>query len=70
MKRYLFEYEIISTGMISQFSIVAANEDEAKANIKERVADIEFTDESDIEIKSLIKSIDASDNYYECEGCT
>ncbi|MDL4842374.1 hypothetical protein [Aquibacillus rhizosphaerae] len=70
MKRYLFEYEVISSGLISQFSIVSASESEAKAQIKERVADIEFTEESDITIKNLIKTIDATDNYYECEGCT
>lgn len=70
MKRYLFEYEVVSSGKKSEFSIVASSEEEAVAQILERVADMEFTDEDDIKIGKLIKTLDLKDHYYECEGCT
>jgi hypothetical protein len=68
MKRYSFEY--VYQNSTSQFSIVANDEEEAKNQIKERVADIEFATPEEITITKLVKSFDDKDNYYECEGCT
>lgn len=70
LKRYLFEYEVISTSVRSEFSIVEEDEKTAKQNILDHVADFEFTDESDIKIGKLIKTMDLKDTYYECVGCT
>lgn len=70
MKRYLFSYTIKSTGESSEFSQIAQSEEEAKQLLLERVADIEFTEIEDVLIGDLIKTIDASTHYYECEGCT
>ncbi|MFC7063487.1 hypothetical protein [Halobacillus seohaensis] len=70
MKRFLFEYEVISTGTKSEFSITELNEEQAKDKIVERVADMEFTEEDDIKIGEMIKILNIEDNYYECEGCT
>ncbi|RKL68450.1 hypothetical protein CR203_05910 [Salipaludibacillus neizhouensis] len=70
MKRYLFAYEVISTGVKSEFSIAEMNEDKARAKITERVADMEFTEEDDIKIVELLKVLELKDSYYECEGCS
>ena len=70
MNRYLFSYSIKSTGDSGEFSQIAQSEEEAKQLIVERVADIEFTDTEDVVIGELIKTINASTQYYECEGCT
>ncbi|MGP7819784.1 hypothetical protein [Niallia sp. 01092] len=70
MQRFLFAYTVNSTGLESEFSQVAETEEKARQLVKERVADIEFTDEDDVVIGKLIKTIDATKHYYECEGCT
>ncbi|MFP7478364.1 hypothetical protein [Terribacillus saccharophilus] len=70
MQRYLFEYKILPTGETSEFSHVAASEEEARQSIKERVADLEFVEPEEVEIGTLLRTLDASKRYYECEGCT
>lgn len=70
MKRFLFEYEVISTRMKREFSIVSEDEETAKELLKERVSDLEFTDEADIRILGLIKTLEVDKQFFECEGCT
>lgn len=70
MKRFLFAYRVVSTGTESEFSVAEPNEEAARQAIKARVADIEMTEEDDIEIGALLKVLELKDNYYECEGCT
>lgn len=70
MKRFLFAYRVLSTGTESEFSVAEPDEAAARNSIKARVADIEMTDEEDVEIGDLLKVLDLKDNYYECEGCT
>ncbi|MGD6942874.1 hypothetical protein ACQCT6_12640 [Cytobacillus gottheilii] len=70
MQRFLFEYEIISSGISREHSIVAKDEADAKNVAVERIADIEFTDAEDIKLGRLVKAIELKDTYYECEGCT
>jgi len=70
MKRFLFAYRVLSTGTESEFSVAEPDEETAHKSIKARVADIEMTDEEDIEIGALLKVLELKDNYYECEGCT
>lgn len=70
MTRYLFEYEVLSTGTQREFSYVAESEGKARKLVKERIADLEFVDEDDVRIGSLIKTLDATNSYFECEGCT
>ncbi|CAM3042782.1 hypothetical protein PASE110613_13710 [Paenibacillus sediminis] len=70
MTRYLFEYKIVSTGYVSEFSHVAESEEKAKEEIRARIADIEFVEESDVVVGKLIKTLDATNRYYECEGCS
>ncbi|WP_085524355.1 hypothetical protein [Tuberibacillus sp. Marseille-P3662] len=70
MARYLFEYVVIPENKTSEFSIVAESEDIARNKLVERVADLEFVDESDIRIEKLLKTLDVEKNYYECEACT
>lgn len=70
MKRFLFAYRVVSTGTEGEFSVAMPDEEAAHKAIKARVADIEMTEEEDIEIGDLLKVLDLKDNYYECEGCT
>lgn len=70
MKRFLFEYEIISSGITREHSIVEKDEAAAKNVAVERIADIEFTEVEDIKLGKLVKTIELKDTYYECEGCT
>ena len=48
MQRYLFEYKILPTGETSEFSYVAASEEEARQSIQERVADLEFVEPEEV----------------------
>lgn len=68
--RYTYLYSVLSTGETSEFSQMATSKEEAAALIVPRIADLEFTDESDIKLGDLI-SIDKKigDNYIACEGC-
>lgn len=70
MKRFLFEYTILSTGAKRTFSIAEESEELARQVIQERIADIEFTELEDIQVEGLVKTLDLKDTYYECEGCT
>ncbi|MDO7905607.1 hypothetical protein Q5741_04175 [Paenibacillus sp. JX-17] len=70
MIRYLFEYEVKSTGYKGEFSWVAENEEQARTAIRERVADLEFVDLEDVIVGQLLKTLDATQQYYECEGCS
>lgn len=68
--RYTYLYEVVSTGEKSEFSQMATSKEEASQLIVERVADLEFTDKSDIKLGDLISvSKQVGDNYVACEGC-
>ncbi|WP_025678353.1 hypothetical protein [Paenibacillus massiliensis] len=68
--RYTFTYEVISTGETSEFSQMATSKEEAAELILPRIADLEFTDESDIRLGNLTAiSKQVGDNYVACEGC-
>jgi len=68
--RYTYLYEVVSTGEKSEFSQMATSKEEAAALIVARIADLEFTDESDIKLGDLISiSKQVGDNYVACEGC-
>ncbi|CAI6085760.1 hypothetical protein Q9R46_23375 [Paenibacillus sp. RRE4] len=68
--RYTYLYEVISTGETSEFSQMATSKEEAAALIVARIADLEFTEESDIKLGDLIAiSKQVGDNYVACEGC-
>ena len=68
--RYTFEYIVLTTRERSELSQEAESKDEAEALILPRIADLEFTDESDIEILQLLSvSKQVGDNYIACEGC-
>ncbi|WP_340015563.1 hypothetical protein [Paenibacillus sp. FSL K6-1318] len=68
--RYTYLYEVVSTGEKSEFSQMATSKEEAAALIIARIADLEFTDESDIKLGDLISiSKQVGDNYVACEGC-
>jgi hypothetical protein len=70
MQRYLFEYEIKSTEKKGEFSHVEQTEEIARKSVQERIADFEFVDEDDVVVGKLLKTLDATKNYYECEGCS
>jgi hypothetical protein len=68
--RYMFLYTVKSTGEKSEFSQMATSKEEAAELIVPRIADLEFTDESDIELGDLTSiSRQVGDNYIACEGC-
>ncbi|MCP1184925.1 hypothetical protein [Paenibacillus sp. 1781tsa1] len=70
MMRYTYLYEVVSTGEKSEFSQMATSKEEAAALIIARIADLEFTDESDIKLGKVINiSKKVGDNYIACEGC-
>lgn len=48
MNRYLFEYELQSTGFRGEFSWVEESEEKAKEAVRERIADLEFTDRKSV----------------------
>lgn len=69
MNRYLFEYELKSTGFKGEFSWVEASEEKAREAIQERIADLEFTEIEDVIVGSLLKTMDATNHFSECENC-
>lgn len=70
MMRYTFAYTVKSTGEKSEFSQEADSKEEAATLITSRIADLEFTDETDIELGDTIAiSKKVGDNYIACEGC-
>ncbi|SFS70073.1 hypothetical protein [Paenibacillus sp. 453mf] len=69
MNRYLFEYELQSTGFRGEFSWVEESEEKAKEAVRERIADLEFTELEDVIVGKLLKTMDASNRYFECENC-
>ncbi|MEK4273181.1 hypothetical protein [Paenibacillus sp. FSL R7-0026] len=70
MMRYTFEYRVISSNSKSEFSQEADSQEEAAALIVTRIADLEFTDESDIKLGKVIAiSKKVGDNYVACDGC-
>jgi hypothetical protein len=70
MKRFLFEYTLLNSEDIREFSQIAPDESEARTLIKERIADLEFVDEIEVTVGRLIKTFSAEKAYYECESCT
>ncbi|MBD8836263.1 hypothetical protein IFU39_00320 [Paenibacillus sp. CFBP 13594] len=70
MMRYTFIYEVLSDNSSSEFSQEAESQEEAAELIVARIADLEFTDESDIRLGKVINiSKKVGDNYIACEGC-
>lgn len=69
-KRYVYEYRVKSTQNTGSFSVVTTSKEQADIDIVERVADMEFVEETDIEIVRLITELDPEKRYYECAGCT
>ncbi|OMF17221.1 hypothetical protein BK131_04450 [Paenibacillus amylolyticus] len=68
--RYTFKYTVKSTGECSEMSVMADSKEDAEAIIPARIADIEFTEEDDIELGELLSiSKKVGDNYVACEGC-
>jgi len=68
--RYTFTYKVLSTGEESEFSQMAENKEEAAVLIVGRIADLEFTEVSDIHLLKLTDiSKQVGDNYIACEGC-
>ncbi|MER2061451.1 MAG: hypothetical protein ABS894_00820 [Aerococcus urinaeequi] len=68
--RYTFAYTVNSTGERSEMSVMAESKEDAEAIIKDRIADIEFTEVDDIELGELLSiSKQVGDNYVACEGC-
>ncbi|MEC0110429.1 hypothetical protein P4H27_26010 [Paenibacillus taichungensis] len=68
--RYTFAYTVKSTGERSEMSVMAGSKEVAAEIISSRIADIEFTEEDDIELGELINiSKKVGDNYIACEGC-
>jgi hypothetical protein len=70
MARYLFAYEIKSTGKKGEFSWSANTEEDARKNVQFKVSDFEFVELEDVVVGELIKILDAKSQYYECEGCS
>ncbi|SNZ10030.1 hypothetical protein SAMN05421503_1485 [Terribacillus aidingensis] len=69
--RHLFEYKLKGEEETDEQAITTETEEEAKALIKERIADFNFIEESEIEwVKHIGSSNPKGDTYYECEGCT
>jgi len=71
MARYLFAFEVKSSGKKGEFSWSADTEEEARVKVHEKIADFEFTDLEDIEVGEVLEVKDGSGNsYFECEGCS
>ncbi|WP_274651390.1 hypothetical protein [Paenibacillus humicola] len=71
MARYLFAFEVKSTGKKGEFSWTAATEEEARAKVLLKIADFEFTETDDIVLGDLLDVKQTTgDQYYECEGCS
>ncbi|WP_211747129.1 hypothetical protein [Paenibacillus sp. Marseille-Q4541] len=69
MNRYLFEYELKSTGFKGEFSWIEESEEKAKEAIRDRIADLEFTEIEDVVVGNLLKTMDATGRFFECENC-
>ncbi|MFC5650974.1 hypothetical protein ACFPYJ_18035 [Paenibacillus solisilvae] len=71
MKKYLFAYKVKSSDKSWESSIIAESEEKARTAIIAKIADFEFTDESEIELGELLAIKEANGNQYiECEGCS
>jgi len=71
MIRYLFEFELKSTGKKGEFSWIAETEEEARKFVQAKVADFEFVDMNDVVVGKLLATKDPKGNqHYECEGCS
>ncbi|MBD2848511.1 hypothetical protein IDH44_25305 [Paenibacillus sp. IB182496] len=71
MARYLFAFEVVSTGSKGEFSWNAATEEEAREQVQAKIADFEFTEVEDIRVGDLLATKETTgDQYYECEGCS
>ncbi|QHT59678.1 hypothetical protein GXP70_06745 [Paenibacillus lycopersici] len=71
MTRYLFEYEVPSTGKKATFSWIGKSEEEARAAVHAKVADFEFMELDDIVVGKVLEAKETTGNqYYECEGCS
>ncbi|MFS0724027.1 hypothetical protein [Paenibacillus sp. 1P07SE] len=71
MARYLFSYEVKSTGRKGEFSWSADSEAEARELVHAKITDFEFTEPEDIVVGDLLEVKETTGNqYYECEGCS
>ncbi len=71
MTRFLFEFEIRSTGKKGEFSWIAQTEEEAREQVHAKIADFEFVEKADVIVGKLIATKDPKNNqHYECEGCS
>ncbi|GGG08285.1 hypothetical protein [Paenibacillus abyssi] len=71
MARYLFAYEVKSTGQKGEFSWSADSEEEAREKVHAKITDFEFTEPDDIVVGDLLEKKETTgDQYYECEGCS
>ncbi|BBH18850.1 hypothetical protein Back11_01950 [Paenibacillus baekrokdamisoli] len=71
MKKYLFAYKVKSNEKSWESSVIAETEEKAREKIVAKIADFEFTDESEIELGELLAVKEANGNQYiECEGCS
>ena len=71
MARYLFAFEIKSSGRKGEFSWTAETEAEAREKVLAKIADFEFTEVDDVQVGDLLDTrTTTGDQYYECEGCS
>ncbi|GGD51058.1 hypothetical protein [Paenibacillus nasutitermitis] len=71
MARYLFAFEVKSTGKKGEFSWSAETEEEAREKVLLKIADFEFSEVEDILLGDLLEVKATTGNqYYECEGCS
>jgi len=71
MKRYLFAFEVKSTGKKGEFSWVAQTEEEARTQVHAKIADFEFVTLEDVIVGDVLAVKDPQNNqHYECEGCS
>ncbi len=71
MQKYLFAYKVKSSEKSWESSIIAESEEKAREKIVIKIADFEFTEESEIILGELLAVKEASGNQYmECEGCS
>ncbi|MBW7458220.1 hypothetical protein ACFOLF_28390 [Paenibacillus sepulcri] len=71
MARYLFAFEVKSSGKKGEFSWSAETEEEARAKVLLKIADFEFSEVEDIQLGDLLEvRTTTGDQYYECEGCS
>lgn len=71
MARYLFAYEVKSSGRKGEFSWTADSEEAARELVHAKITDFEFTEPEDIVVGDLLEVKETTGNqYYECEGCS